>query len=141
MITNFETITHELIDKEKEILPFLIKGFKTHTQTNPIKAPVIVNQMNKFLLANGYEIKLTEPRLRKMVNYIRVNSLLPLIATSDGYFITNEKEILLSQIKSLNERASSIKDCANGLLKFLPKNDIAELFPVSNGSNLKGATL
>ena len=38
MITNFEQITAELNDKELEMLPLVIAGFKRYTKDNPIKA-------------------------------------------------------------------------------------------------------
>ena len=75
--------------------------------------------MNVFLENNGYKIRLTQPRLRKLVNYIRSNSLIPLIATSQGYFTTDCKQTILEQIISLQERANSIERCAQGLKKFL----------------------
>jgi hypothetical protein len=54
-----------------------------------------------------------------MVNYIRTNSIIPLIATSNGYFTSNCKETIQDQVKSLQERASSIMRCAEGMKKFL----------------------
>jgi hypothetical protein len=62
---------------------------------------------------------MTGVRLRKMVNYIRSNSLIPLIATSHGYFTSDCKQTIQEQIKSLQERANSIERCAQGLKKFL----------------------
>ena len=119
MITNFEEYTHELSAEEIEILPLVIHGFRGYKKTNPIKAPLIVERMNQFLTERGYKIRLTQPRLRKLVNYIRSNSLIPLIATSQGYFTTDCKQTIQEQIKSLQERANSIERCAQGLKKFL----------------------
>lgn len=119
MVTNFENYTHELNDQEMEILPIVIHGFRAYKKTNPIKAELIVKRMNQFLSDRGYKIRLNGPRLRKLVNYIRSNGLLPLIATSQGYFTTDCKETIAEQIKSLQERANSIKNCAIGLEKFL----------------------
>ncbi len=119
MITNFEEYTHELSAEEMEILQLVIHGFRQYKKTNPIKAELIVKRMNVFLENNGYKIRLTQPRLRKLVNYIRSNSLIPLIATSHGYFTTDCKQTILDQIKSLQERANSIERCAQGLKKFL----------------------
>ena len=118
-ITNFENYTHELTDQEMEILPIVIHGFRAYKKNNPIKAELIVKRMNQFLADRKYKIRLTGPRLRKLVNYIRSNSLLPLIATSQGYFTTDCKETIENQIKSLYERANSIERCANGLKEFL----------------------
>ena len=119
MLTNFENYTHELTDQEMEILPIVIHGFRAYKKNNPIKAQLIVTRMNNYLQENGYKIRLTQPRLRKLVNYIRSNSLIPLIATSQGYFTTDCKETIINQIQSLNERANSIDRCARGLNNFL----------------------
>jgi len=117
MITNFEKLTFELTENEMKIVPLLIRGFKNYTEKNPIKEPDIVKRFND----RNSEVKLTGVRLRKIVNYIRVNGLLPLIATSKGYYVSYNKEIILSQIKSLNQRAISIHNCANGLESFLQR--------------------
>lgn len=118
-VTNFEEFTHELTNEEIEILPIVVHGFRNYKKTNPIKAELIVTRMNEYLLARGFKTRMSQPRLRKMVNYIRTNGLLPLIATSNGYFTTDCKETIQEQIKSLQERANSIKRCAIGLEKFL----------------------
>ena len=115
MIKTFEKFTFELTDKEKEILPVLINGFKFYNKNNPIKEPEIVRKFNE---RNG-NLKLSGVRLRKLVNHIRLNSLLPLIATSKGYFVCYDKDVLDSQIKSLQQRANSINACADGLKKLL----------------------
>jgi hypothetical protein len=121
MITNFEIITEELNEKELKIIPILVNGFKNHSQSNPVKAPAIVRNMNNHLKKIGIDLTMTEPRLRKCCNYIRSNSIIPLIATSKGYFVSQDKDIIASQIKSLRERANSINNCANGLETFLNK--------------------
>ena len=113
MITNFETITEELTDEEKKIIPLLIKGFPKYTKDNPIKAPEVIRRFNE----KGY--KLQEPRLRKMVNFIRSKGILPLMGTSKGYYVSYDKNEINLQIKSLRERADSIYNSAQGLNKFL----------------------
>lgn len=119
MITSFEEYTHELSVEEIEILPLVVNGFRHYKKTNPIKAQLIVERMNVFLENNGYKIRLTQPRLRKIVNYIRTNSIIPLIATSNGYFTTDCKQTIQEQIRSLQERANSIENAVQGLKKFL----------------------
>ncbi len=119
MLTNFEEHTEDLNEKELSIIPALIKGFSTHGKENPIKAQKIVEQMNIYLSSHSIDLKMSEPRLRKCCNYIRSHGLLPLIATSDGYFVSHDKEVILSQIQSLKERAGSIMACADGLEKFI----------------------
>lgn len=114
MITNFEDVTYELTDNEIQILPILIKGFKNYTEKNPIKEPDIVARFNE-----RNNLKLSGVRLRKLVNYIRSNSLLPLIATNRGYYVSYNRDVIQSQIKSLTQRANSINNCADGLQKFI----------------------
>ena len=115
MIKTFEQFTYDLTDKEKAILPVLINGFKFYNKNNPIKEPDIVKKFNE----RNPNLKLSGVRLRKLVNHIRVNSLLPLIATSKGYFVCYDKSIITTQIESLEQRANSINNCANGLKKLL----------------------
>jgi hypothetical protein len=118
-VTNFEEFTHELTSEEMEILPIVVHGFRNYKKTNPIKSELIVIRLNEYLLVRGYKIKMTGVRLRKIVNYIRTNGIIPLIATSNGYFTSDCKETIQEQIKSLQERANSIERCAAGLRKFL----------------------
>lgn len=119
MITNFETITEELNETEMEHMRIFIKGIRSKTAKNPIKANEIVRAMNAHagIIATGK--KFTEVRLRKIVNYIRSNAILPLIATSEGYYTSYDKEAIEKQILSLIERARSIECCAEGLQKFI----------------------
>jgi hypothetical protein len=118
-VTNFEEFTNELTSEEMEILNIVIHGFRQYKKNNPIKSELIVTRMNQYLQYNEYKIKMTGPRLRKMVNYIRTNGLIPLVANSNGYFTTDCKKTIEEQINSLNQRANSIKNCAIGLQKFL----------------------
>lgn len=113
MITNFEIITARLSDHEKTLIPKLISGFKTHGKSNPIKEKDIVIAMKE-----RYG-EFSAARLRKLVNYIRSTGMLALIATSNGYYVTDNKQEIAKQIKSLNERAQAIINSANGLKKFL----------------------
>ena len=119
MLTNFEEYTQELSQEEMELIPIVIHGFRQYKKENPIKSELIIKRMNEFLALHGIQLKMTGPRLRKLVNYIRSNGLLPLIATSNGYFTSDCKQTILDQIRSLQERANSIERCAHGLSKFI----------------------
>jgi hypothetical protein len=115
MITNFEEITEELSDHEKTLIPILVKCFQKYTVSNPITGGEVVRKMNAF----KPEYKMSEPRLRKCVNYIRKQAIIPLIATSQGYFVSYDRAIIQSQIKSLHERAGAILSCSTGLSRFI----------------------
>jgi hypothetical protein len=118
MINNFEDFTEELTPDELKLVAPLMNGLRTKTKQKPIKAPEIVKAMNVFAQKNGL-IKITEPRLRKLVNHIRVKGILPIIATSQGYYVSYDKQEILDQINSLTQRANSIMNSANGLKNFL----------------------
>ena len=121
MIKNFENITQELNDDEMNLVPMVMKAFEKYTINNPIKSDVIVKKINDYFETHKIKMKMTGARLRKIVNYIRTNSLKPLMATSKGYFVSNDVNVIMDQIQSLNQRAKSIRDCAHGL-ELLIKN-------------------
>lgn len=118
MITNFEEITQELTADEMVLCRQIVLGLRTKTKDNPIKSDEIVNKMNQANPKN----KLTGARLRKIINYIRSNGILPVIATSNGYYTSNDKSEIQKQILSLYQRARSIETCADGLKKFIETN-------------------
>lgn len=116
MITNFNELTADLTKEERDFTKALCDGFMKYTKANPIKAPVIVERIN----ASGkLPKKVTEVRLRKMCNYIRTKGLIPLVATSAGYYTDYSREEIKKQVQSLEERARSIQSAADGLKKFL----------------------
>ena len=119
MIENFESQTYDLTDEELNLLPMIIAGFRRHDETCPIKAPEIVLQMSMYLEGKGNRAGFSEPRLRKFVNYIRSNGILPLVATSQGYYVTDDLDRIRSQVRSLQQRARSILMCADGLENYI----------------------
>ena len=129
MVTNFEDITKPLTDEENKYIELLITGFQNRTKDNPIKAPDLIKNINSFVTTHRPDIKkkLSEPRLRKLCNYIRTNSLIPLIATSKGYYVSYDKEEIQDQMQSLMDRAQAIIKSSYGLLKFLPVSTIEQL--------------
>ena len=118
MITNFTNITYELTEDEIKHVNGLVLALKLRTKESAIKAPEIVKSMNIFAERHNL-CKMTDARLRKCVNYIRSNSILPVIAGSNGYYTSFDEKELSDQIKSLTERANSIMDCVFGLNKIL----------------------
>ena len=118
MINNFEDFTEELSPDELKLVAPLMNGLRTKTKQTPIKAPEIVKAMNVLAEKNGL-IKITESRLRKLVNHIRMKGILPIIATSQGYYVSYDKQEITDQINSLTQRANSILKSTDGLRNFL----------------------
>lgn len=104
-IKGFEDITFELTPKEEnEIVPAMIKALVKKTG----KENAVTNQqMIEGLKSWG--LKTTAPRIRKMIQYIRITGQVErLMATSKGYYISNNKEELEVYIESLVQRADAI---------------------------------
>jgi hypothetical protein len=118
MITNFEEFTGNLTQEEIEILPYVMNVLKCASVVIPYKSPLIVSKVQAILGSRQIRMSFNERKLRKFVNYIRINGIEPLIATKDGYYITRDPKTISKQISSLEERARSIQMCANGLMKF-----------------------
>lgn len=116
-VTTFETQTENISEYELSIVPKVIEELKLIRR--PRKSHEVCQIINDSLQLILMKHKVTPPRLRKLVNHIRVNGLLPVIATSEGYFVSYDRDVIEKQIKSLYERASSIKSCADGLTKFI----------------------
>jgi len=114
MITNFENITHNLTPNQIALVDKIIKIIIT------IKSPMVSKKLRDLINENLNEKEyLNSIEFRKIVNYIRSHSLLPICATSKGYFVSYDAETIKLQIVSLNERTHSITNAANGLLKFI----------------------
>lgn len=130
MVTNFEEITKPLTADEQRLLPYLINGLANHKESDPIKEPEIVESMNVFMIGRPefqkpgspgkLSCKMTGARLRKMVNHIRCNGLLPVIATPKGYYVSHNPEVIQKQIQSMRDRANGILAAAAGLETLLP---------------------
>lgn len=122
MITGHHKHTAPLDQDELQFVPHMIKGFKKYTKKNPIKASEIVRLVNENRNQFGFAKKLTEVRLRKIVNYIRTKGLHPVMSSSAGYYTSYDPNDIKDQIQSMQERASAINSAANGLNNYLIKN-------------------
>ena len=105
MLTNFENYTSELSPEERKVVPILVNGLKKLIGKNNAWS----NKRISHTIAERYNIKLSSPRLRKIIQYIRVKDLVPcLIATSSGYYVAATQQEVQDYIKSLEERINSI---------------------------------
>jgi hypothetical protein len=105
MIKNFENETQPLTDYETNVLlPVLIRGLEVKKG----HATVVTNKYIVSTLKGSYN--LNEARVRKIINHIRTNDIIPgLIATSDGYFIAETEAELLEYEESLKGREDAIR--------------------------------
>ncbi|RYG33497.1 MAG: hypothetical protein EOO01_33155 [Chitinophagaceae bacterium] len=119
-LTLFQNITEELTQLEKETLvPMLVDTLSfTHSKNRHIGKHICA-----WFNASGH--KVSEVRLRKMINYIRVLNVQQgvefnlggkvVIGAGNGYFVTDEIEIVKDQIDSLQGRVDSMKAVIDSL--------------------------
>lgn len=103
------------------IIPFVINLLeKTNGEGKQLYAQEIVDEVNGEMFAfNNKPYKLHQSILRKIMNHIRINSILPVISGNKGYYISYDKQDVFNMVESLESRANSIQSSADGLKKFL----------------------
>ncbi len=114
MINGFTNETKPLSEYERDTLtPIIVRGLSMKIgKERAIKNSEICAKMR----LQGSRID--NARLRKVINHIRVNALLPgVIATSEGYYIATTKEEMADYIASLESRESAIHEVSVALRK------------------------
>lgn len=113
-LKGFEMETAPLTDyEEKTLLPIVVRGLATKRgKASAVKNTYICQKLR----AAGYDI--TEARLRKLVNHIRIKGIIPcLIATSAGYYITRDVQEMDDYIESLYGRENAIRAVREAMME------------------------
>ena len=112
MINGFNDQTKELNEYERNtLLPIIISGLQRKVG---IENAITSKEIESKLRLKGHEVR--GARLRKIINFIRINGLIDcLMASSKGYWIEDDKDIILKYINSLEQRAESIRYVAECL--------------------------
>jgi hypothetical protein len=120
----------KLNDEEIAFLPTLKRVLLKTNPRKPLYAKQIVSGVNKRRdegLSNYALTKpFTEARLRKMINYFRCTATLPVISTSNGYYVSYERDEIIAMIKSLRARAEAIFAASDGMAYILKQKDIID---------------
>lgn len=126
MLVNFEHVTQNINSEDKKIVPYLQKVLETKTIDKPALSGILIAETNMLIrqaIVSGTQSadikKLTDVKLRKLINYMRTHDILPVCSTSKGYFISYDEKVIKKQIVSLSQRANSIVSCAYGLERFI----------------------
>ncbi|MBK8853087.1 MAG: hypothetical protein IPN10_03035 [Saprospiraceae bacterium] len=114
MLTNFENITTDLTPQQFTLITPLCEILKTATKANKMK-----NSEIRFYLMNNTNIYVDEVIFRTLINVIRTNSILPVIGTSHGYYVSYDRTEIEKGIQSQEERIRQQQRAADGLKKFL----------------------
>lgn len=105
MISGFQTETEPLTEYERNVLlPVMVTGLRYKVG----RGMAVTNKHIVQCLKPKY--KISDTRIRKLINHIRVNGLVPcLIATSDGYYIAQTERELADYEQSLLSREEAIR--------------------------------
>ena len=115
MITGFELETAPLPAVEKKMMRLVAHGLSNHIgRSQAITGREICGK----LVGAGFG-KITEPRLRKITNFLRSAKILPVMAMNTGYYVSYEKADIEKQIKSLEDRRDAIQCAINGLKQWV----------------------
>ena len=104
MINGFEQETEPLNDYEQSLVPIFIQGLKTKLgKESAVTNDAMIAGLDKL----GH--KLNQARVRKIIAHIRNKQLIKgLMASSKGYYITNNPEEIKEYIDSLQGRIEAI---------------------------------
>ena len=105
MIKGFSNETSPLNDYElRVLLPVILEGLKNKQgKRNAVTNTYIIGRLKP-------DFKIDAARLRKVINHIRTNDLLPgLVATSEGYYLATSEQDLMDYEDSLRGREEAIK--------------------------------
>ena len=107
MINKDITTTDPLTDYEKgTLLPIMIECLRRKRG----KSKAVTNAaMRRGLLEHGYKT-VSAPRVRKLINHIRVNGLVEcLVASSAGYYVSDDVQEVEEYIETLKSRENAIR--------------------------------
>jgi hypothetical protein len=104
--------------EEEKLMPIITKVFLRTNKNKPIYSKELVQGIIERKIKLDIK-RFSEARLRKIVNHMRVNAILPIISTSNGYYLSYEPEDILMMIRSLMSRANAITAAADGMMNIL----------------------
>ncbi len=105
-LLRFEPETTKLTEYELKLVPIVVNILKSRLgRENAITNKNLVNRMSKL----GFS-SITPERMRKLINHIRIYDLLDcLVASSKGYYISNDEKEISDYIDSLRGREEAIR--------------------------------
>jgi len=110
MITSFEELTYQITDNEKRCAKFIEAVLR---KTNKFYTN---KQLRKLIFdrsGNQTEFDLADSRIRVIMNYLRRTTAPNIIASSNGYKITEDIDELNKYLESLYDRIDAIKVIAD----------------------------
>ena len=100
MIKGFEKQTEKLTDDELALARIVAQGLSKKTKSNPASSSYICDTLNE----KYPDIKLTDVRLRKIINHLRLNGMANICANGKGYYVSDDVRELQDYAVSLGQR-------------------------------------
>lgn len=117
MIKGFEKETTHLTEDELAIAKIVAAGLARRTKSNPASSTEICNKMNEAYP----DMKLTDVRLRRIINHLRLNGMPNICASSSGYYCGTTKDVQ-EYIIGLRQRISAQEAIYKAAVYFIEKN-------------------
>jgi len=115
MITGFEN-TIELNADELKIVPIIVDRFNRFKGIQYI----VTNPQIIAGIERSFKMKFSDARIRKIIQYIRLNNLVPgLIATSKGYYSTDDIIQLEQWIETMKQRENAIRESRKSIETYI----------------------
>jgi hypothetical protein len=121
MIENFEQYTTTLTDEMKQVVIWLDDLFAGKTKFDkpskqkPLKAEILVRAIKDIHKINSF----SQASLRHIINHLRQTGSTPILSCQKGYYTSDCKGEILSNVRSLEQRAKGIQNAADGLKRFM----------------------
>jgi len=125
-VTGFIPLTYEITPFEENVLvPLVVLSWNDKEIDQLVNMSDMISKMNlylekkKIVTGKGKTAKVSGPRMRKIHHYIRMKNLVPnLVATSKGYFKTDDRNMTKDFINSCFERANSFNEVGTALMSY-----------------------
>lgn len=109
------------------LVPLLVKMFqKKSSKDNVLSTKTITTFFTDKRNTIGFTGAFSSQRLQKLVNYIRVNSILPIISTNNGYYYSEDRQDIMDMIENFQGRIDAMKAAQSGLQYIITEQKIKD---------------
>lgn len=104
---------NELIEK---VIPAIESILRKTDKSKSLYSDEIIKMINTKV---ELEKPLTQIQFRQCINYMRRNKVLPIMAGSNGYYITDDIEQMAAQVESFNSRIKALEQARDGIIEII----------------------
>lgn len=121
MIEGFEEFTQDIKDSEIETINLVARGFNARIG----KEKAITNTALRALMYENTRISISDAKLRRYVQYIRVFNLCPMLCSGQkGYWIAKDSEEYIQYREAFASRVRSMEFTRSCMFHFDMENNV-----------------